>query len=157
TGDIDRGECALVEQKTMHTCPVTEGWRSPFKAVQPHDVAVAVDASACRGRRTGDINRGEMALAQEKPVLVTIVGAHDVASSVDAKGTGVGSPRNINRGETLFFCQTTADQAQGKQHGKANRNSFHEHDGVLSVAEVSAGCLWRARALDPARLPPGMS
>src|SRR5262249_45319984 len=71
TGDIDRGECALVEQKTMHTCPVTEGWRSPFKAVQPHDVAVAVDASACRGRRTGDINRGEMALAQEKPVLVT--------------------------------------------------------------------------------------
>src|SRR5262245_31544260 len=141
----------------MQTCLVTEGWYGPFKAVEPHDVAFAVNASACRGRRTGNINRGEMALAQEIPVLVAIIVAHDVASSVDARGTGVGSTGNINRGEMLFFCQTTADQPQGKQHGEANRSAFHEHDRVLSVAEVSAGCLWRTLMPDPARFPPGVS
>src|SRR5258708_6548412 len=80
------------QKKAMGACGV---------AIDPHNVAFGVDPKGLGEGSTGDVDRGERALAQQKTMQaggVRVV-PHDVAFGVDPKGLGEGSTGDIDGGE----------------------------------------------------------
>lgn len=80
--------------------------------VGPHDVPASVDPEAGGGVTAGEVNRRELAVAQQKAMLTVVVKttwlgstviAHDIATEVDPsfspKGCGVNSTWEVNRCE----------------------------------------------------------
>src|SRR5258708_9228424 len=81
TGDVDRGERALAQQKAMQAGGVR---------IVPHDVAFGVDPKRLGEGSAGDVDGGERTIAQKKTMEafgVTVL-PHDVAFGVDPKGLG---------------------------------------------------------------------
>lgn len=103
--DIDGRELAVREQKAMHFSSIRRAWRRYRRAKTSDDLTLGVDAQRIGEGGAGGIDRGELAVTQQKsmPDSRSVgrkpVHSHDIAAGVYAGRHGEYGAGKINRVE----------------------------------------------------------